>query len=293
MINNISIIGTGKIGLPIAECLITKKYKVSFYARRQDVIDHLKLIGGIFIPDISALCRNNKILLVFLNNYEQCIDCLEKILFNVNEGIIIIGSTLSPEEIVSIKNKYETNRIKIVSAPVSGGVKSAKKGLLYSILSCGKSEVEKVRSILLAYSKEVCFVGETIDTALKIKAINQLLVGINNIAMCEAYCLAEKNRIDRKLLFEIIKRCSGNSYIWESRGQAMIDECFDKKASVNTIIKDMNIVNEIAYKSNSNFLLANLVKEIYICTKNAGYGEEDIIAVTKYLKIKDRMEIDA
>lgn len=282
-INSLSIIGTGKIGLPIAENLIKKKYKVSFFARKEKTIKHLENIGGVYVQDIRCLCKTKNILFVFLNNYSQCIECLSKIIPDLKQGIIIIGSTLAPEEILDIKNRYEKGNVKIISAPVSGGVKNAITGSLYSIVAGDKNVVEKIYKLIQAYSKKINYVGEDITIALKLKAINQLLVSTNNVAMCEAYYLAEKNGISKATLYEVVKNSSGNSYIWESRGECILNNCFEAKAAVNTILKDLDIIKNIMKKNKVSLKTFNSIESVYNDTKKVGYGESDIISVLKFL----------
>ena len=88
---NIGMIGTGAIGFPIAERIINKGLGLSFFARRNDVIDSLCKLGADYIESVENLGEASDIVLLFLNSFEQCRECTEKLLKGMNSGLIIVG----------------------------------------------------------------------------------------------------------------------------------------------------------------------------------------------------------
>lgn len=279
----IGIIGVGTMGLPVARHILKSNNQLFFYARRKEIIELLKKEGGFFVDTIRSLGKNINIIILFVANYQQCRECLTELCTSFNNGVILIHSSLSPQQIIALENEFGTNERIIVSAPVSGGKKGAVEGKLITMVSGDKAGFALIEPIINLYSKDVFYLGSNIAKSQFVKLLNQVCVAINNIGVCTSVFIAEKGGLDIDLALRIIERCSGNSAIMTNRHNMIVNRDYTKQASISIITKDIS--NLINYCHNDDIeleLLDNIYNIYKFCEKN-GYQNEDIIALLKVL----------
>lgn len=279
--NNIGIVGVGTMGFPIARHILSFGYNLYFYARKNDVIHELSSYGGKFIRDLCTIGNNIDVLILFVVNYEQCRKCLIEVCKNLKLGTIIVGSSLSPQEIIDLKNEFETEQIKILSAPVSGGEKGAIEGKLVSIVSGDEGGYAKVEHIIRTYSSKIFYLGPDVSSSQVVKLFNQLCVAVNNIAVCVNAYISKKNDIDLDMSMKIIESCSGNSNILQSRHKFIVDRDYSKRASVDILIKDIINLKKYCEAQGLNIEFIDIILNYYQQNSTMGYGDEDIIALIK------------
>ncbi len=94
--------------------------------------------------------------------------------------------------------------VEFLDAPVTGGdIGGARQGTL-TIMVGGKYEVfEKVKPILQVMGKTIIYAGD-IGNGQMLKLLNQIVVGIDMLAVAEAMALARKAGIDMEKLFTVL-----------------------------------------------------------------------------------------
>ena len=263
----VGLVGTGAIGLPIAEQIIKHGFELSFYARRENVVSRLKAYGAKCCR-LNELGRNCDLVIFFLNTYDQCLECLHEVIREMDEGIIIIGSTISPDEMQIISEICARRGVDTVAAPVTGGVKGAEEGTL-TIMTSGKSEIVQIASpVLYSYGSRLVYAGEDVGAALVLKLLVQLLVGINTLSMSEAMVLGTKNGLDPKLIYDTLCVSAGTSRIFENRGCTVIKRDFHTRAMVDTVAKDIKYCTELARKSGVPSILGQDCANVFQIAQN-------------------------
>lgn len=276
---NIGFIGLGAIGYPIFRHIV-EKYPVRFFARRQEVIEKARKDGGIFMPSNVALSKECDIIVVFVNTYNQCEEVVAEIASVEKTGrIVLIGATVSPLEIRDLCAKYP--EITFLDSPVTGGVKGAEDGVLTTMLSGNKSAAEKVRPIIETYSNKIIYVDEFAGQAEVLKALVQLLVGINSVAMSEAMTLGVKAGLPPEMIYDTITNSAGTSRIFENRGQKVIARDFNKRGTINIINKDLTIASQLAMEKRAPMFLGAIAKQMFQIAAHQNDPLEDFNAVIK------------
>lgn len=277
---NIGIIGTGAIGLPIAQNIKNKYGELSFYARNASVIQQLKTCGLIY-KNKKELSETQDVILLFVNDFNQCYECLMELIQYNFSGILIIGSTIAPKEMIELDCICKKNNIQILAAPVTGGVSGAEQGALTIIVS-GKYDIYlTVNKFLEMYGSKIVFMGEKIELAHSMKALVQFLVGINTIGTAEVLTLGYKAGLDLKLVKEVIKHSAGTSRIFENRCNTILNRDFHKRGTIAILNKDLDIVSQMQNNTNAILPLANICSEIFKIGNNNLNNEEDFSSIIK------------
>lgn len=277
----IGIIGLGAMGFPIAEHIAASGYPLYFFARKQDVIERAEKFGATFIPTIEELGSYAETVIILVNTFSQCVECLNKLLRGMKKGTIIIESTISHKEMEHIEKMCEPNGINVIDAPISGGVRGAVSGNLTLMAAGDKELVDSYIPLFQTYSKKIVYAGNKVGKAQILKSVNQLLVGIHTIALAEAYSLGIKSGINPKVIYETIVESAGNSKIFENRGKTIIERNFVRRSSLNIQKKDLNICEQLAAENNAPLLVGTLCKQLFELAAGKFDPEEDISAVIK------------
>jgi len=92
-------------------------------------------------------------------------------------------------------------------APITGGDVGARDGTLTFMVGARPEDLDYVRSLLNAMGKKIVHAGP-VSSGQSLKLVNQLLCGVNLLATVEAFQVAEKLGMDRKL---VVEACGGGA----------------------------------------------------------------------------------
>jgi 3-hydroxyisobutyrate dehydrogenase-like beta-hydroxyacid dehydrogenase len=156
-------------------------------------------------------------------------------------AIVIDTSTIAAEAARSIAHRLAQKGISLLDAPVSGGQKGAIEGTLTFFVGGDKAALEKARAVFQAMGKRITHLGPSGAGQLG-KAANQILVGINLMAVSEALSFAKKAGLPLAALHEALNAGAANSWALEVLGKKMIDGDFKPAFAVKHQQKDLAIV---------------------------------------------------
>lgn len=279
--NKVGIIGTGAIGLPIAQRMIDGNLNLLFYARNSKVINLLVDCGGKFIDSVEELGEACDKVFLFVKNFDDCMDCIKKLLVKMRDGIIVIGATISPEEIMVLENKCKGNNVSLISAPVTGGVRGAVSGTLTTMVSGNINTVETLKPVFNTYCSKIVYMGNELKSAFVMKSLVQFLVGINTVALAETFVLGEGNGLSREQIYDVICSSAGASKIFENRGRRIIQGDYAKQGTIEILNKDLNIVHEIAKNTGVPVFLESVVVKLFNVANVKLNNQEDFNAIIK------------
>src|SRR4029453_3103158 len=97
-----------------------------------------------------------------------------------------------------------------------------------------------------------------------VKLINQLMVATQLVVAAEALAFGEKLGLDRGMLFDIIGKSAGSSWIFSDRGPRMLSEAFSPPKSALAILnKDMGYVVDAANREGFPLMLPAVAQQFY------------------------------
>ena len=122
--------------------------------------------------------------------------------------------------------------------------------------------------------------GETV------KMINQILVGINIMGIAEAFTLGVKLGADPKVLYEVIRASSGNSFLVDGRvPNYILKGDFDQPGfALNLLRKDVGLAMESAKMNSVPLFLAGQVFQYLSMASASGLGSKDMSSVIQLME---------
>ena len=200
-------------------------------------------------------------------------------------AIVIDTSTIAAEAARDIAARLSERGIALLDAPVSGGQKGAIEGTLTFFVGGDAAALEKARPVFQAMGKRITHLGPSGFGQLG-KAANQILVGVNLMAVSEALAFAKKAGLPLAALHEALTAGAANSWALEVLGKKMIDRDFKPAFAVKHQQKDLAIVLKTAREKKQPLPGVALVHQLLAAIEAEGRGDDGTQALyTLYEKL--------
>jgi 3-hydroxyisobutyrate dehydrogenase-like beta-hydroxyacid dehydrogenase len=205
------------------------------------------------------------------------------------ESAVVVMSTVGPEAVRGLEGRLAGSGVRLLDAPVSGGVARAERGELLIMVGGPADLFEEVRSVLEAMGSTVAHCGGSVGAGQSVKLVNQLLCGVHIAAAGEALAYAEALGLDPRSVFETIRHGAANSFMLEDRGERMLARDFvPAKSALDIFVKDMGLVLDAAEERGFRTPLADAAHRLYEAGTSLGLGGEDDSGVVRVFERTDR-----
>lgn len=283
----IGIIGTGKMGLPMATNLLKAGYPVIAFNRSTESLDQLATLGAQRASSIAEVAAAADIVLTSLTNQQSVRDVYlgagglaEQ---TRPDSICIDTSTNDIALVREIAESLVAREAHFLDAPVSGGVPGAVAGSL--TVMCGGEEAvyNTAQPVLQVIGGNVHHLGP-VGAGTAMKLVNQLLVGINMAAVAEALIFGASAGASPAKILEVISTSFGGSRMLDRGVPLIIDRNFAPATPVDLIRKDLGIVVDAAEADCLPLDIARASLALFDRTSAAGYGPNDMTAIVMPLE---------
>lgn len=283
----VGIIGLGNIGFGMACNLLKAGFQVVAYDIRHETVEAVEKKGAAIAANAGVVGRQCSVVLSVVLNYPQNLAVLEGpdgLLQNMPAGgTLFVCSTISPAQARELADLAAKHNIRLLDSPVSGGREGAEAGTLALMIGGSREALEDHRGVLEAVSGNIYHLGD-VGMGETAKAINQVLVAVHDAVTAEALLLAARSGIDLKEMYSIINNSAGGSYMFKWRALRMIDRDFTPHGVLKILLKDTNIVLNLAESLGLPMPLTSIVRQMFQAGVNQGLGDEDDAAVVKVLE---------
>src|SRR5215467_7424250 len=208
----IGFIGLGHMGYPMAQNLIKGGHAVTGFDVDNAAAERLAAVGGKVASAIDVVCAGAEVVITMLPAGKDVRDVyLQRggVLASAPDGALLIDcSTIDVESARAVAAAAQVNELRMVDAPVSGGVAGAEAATLTFMVGGSDIAFEKAKPILAAMGKTIVHAGSA-GAGQAAKICNNMMLGVSMIAVCEAFSLAGKLGLDPQKLFDIASQSSG------------------------------------------------------------------------------------
>ena len=235
-------IGLGHLGQNLAGSLLREGFSLTVCDRDKSRAEPLLDRGARFAETPVALAKEVDAVITCLPSpaiSEAVLTGPDGILAGLAPGSTWIEmSTLDEADIARLSSVAAASGIRMLEAPVTGGVHKAASGDITVIAGGDRDLFEMHRPALQAMGGEIFHAGP-LGKAAVIKVITNMLAFIHLLATGEALMLAKKGGIDLTDAFHIIKASSGNSFVHETEGQVILNGSYNINFTMDLACKDL------------------------------------------------------
>ena len=286
--SNLSFIGLGVMGFPMAGHLAEAGHKVTVYNRSSDKTKKWSSIyGGKIAKTPADAAEGADFVMCCVGNDDDLREVTtgaNGAFSNIKKGSIFIDHTtvsaLVTKELFNLANQMGFD---FIDAPISGGQIGAENGLLSIMCGGDQRAFDRARPILEIYSKICKRIGES-GAGQKTKMCNQIAIAGLVQGLSEALHFAEKAGLDGRNVVEVISQGAAGSWQMENRFETMLDDYFNHGFAVDWMRKDLKICLEASDQIGASLPVTALVNEFYKDVQKMGGGRWDTSSLIARLR---------
>lgn len=287
VVKRIGFIGLGAMGFGMATHLLKSNFCVVGYDVYKPTLTRFANAGGLIGNSPAETSKDVDVLVVMVTNETQAESVLYGDLGAVaalpSGASIILSSTVSPAFVSQLERRLqgEGKGLKLVDAPVSGGVKRASEGTL-TIMASGTDEaLTCTGAVLSALSEKLYVIRGGCGAGSGVKMINQLLAGVHIASGAEAMALGARLGLNTRMLFDFVKNSGGTSWMFENRVPHMLDNDYTPYSALDIFVKDLGIVCRESSSLKVPLHIATVAHQLFLAGSAAGWGRQDDAGVVK------------
>lgn len=243
----VGFVGLGRMGRPMARNLLGAGFDVIAFDADPAAVDRCRA-DGIALAKATELAgaAAARVILMLPDS-----DVVEKVASEL-AGALPIGATVVD---MSSSDPWRTRRlaadlaergIRLVDAPVSGGVSAAETGTLTIMVGGDRGDVDGLGPVFAALGASIVHAGPT-GAGHAVKALNNAMSAAHLLATCEAMSTASAFGLDLATVLEIVNRSSGRSASSEAKWPRFIGGgTFDSGFALALMAKDVAIAAGLA-----------------------------------------------
>jgi len=266
-IKNVSFIGLGVMGYPMAGHLQNNGYNVTVYNRTTVKAEKwVEEYKGSMAKTPGEASQNSEIVFMCVGRDEDIIEVMEGengILSKITDGSIIVDHTTASAEIArNYYQKLKNKKLSFLDAPVSGGQAGAENGVLSIMIGGDEKDYNTVKPVLTSYGKAVELIGPSGSGQIA-KMINQICIAGLVQGLSEAMAFGKKSNVDMEKVLSVISKGAAQSWQMENRYRTMLDGKFDYGFAVDWMRKDLSICFNEASKNGAILPVTKIVDKYY------------------------------
>ena len=179
-IKNVSFIGLGVMGYPMAGYLKKNNFNITVFNRTNSKSKKwVEEFKGESSTTPGGAVKNAEAIFICVGRDEDLREVMEGesgILHNAKKEAIIVDHTTASAEIArEYHQRVKELNLSFLDAPISGGQAGAENGILSIMVGGDKNDFDKVEPVLRSYGKTIELIGSSGSGQLA-KMINQICI---------------------------------------------------------------------------------------------------------------------
>jgi len=242
-------IGTGRMGLPMAERLLKAGYEVAVWNRTRAKAEPLAKSGGKVVDKISDLASCDVVFSIVSTGKD-----LAEVSLGANglgagggklPGILVDCSTISVEESADIRKRLKERGTDYIAAPVSGNAKVIKAGKLSAIVSGPEAACKTVMPLMEAIApRGVAYAGEG-ELARVCKIAHNVMLGVVIENLIEITLLTNKMGVPRNAFLAFLNNSVMGSMFTRYKSPALVNLDWTTTFTPELLRKDLDLGLEL------------------------------------------------
>ncbi|OBG75173.1 3-hydroxyisobutyrate dehydrogenase [Mycobacterium sp. E2462] len=208
----VAFLGLGNMGAPMATNLLTAGFGVRGFDPVPAAAAAAGANGVAVLDSAADAVAGADVVITMLPNGDIVKRCYAEVLPAARAGALFIdSSTISVTDAREVHALAESRGAVQVDAPVSGGVKGAVAGTLAFMVGGDEEALQRARPVLEPMAGKVIHCGAA-GAGQAAKVCNNMVLAVQQIAIGEAFLLAEKLGLSAQSLFDVITGATGNCW---------------------------------------------------------------------------------
>ncbi len=262
----IGFIGLGNVGGKLAGSLIRNGYDVTVRDLDKSVAQAFIDKGAGWADSPKAMAEHCDMIITCLPSPAACAAVMEAedgILDGLSAGKVWAEmSTTDETEVKRLGALVASKGASAVDCPVSGGCHRAATGNISIFAGCDRAVFERILPVLTTLGRRVLHTG-VLGSASILKVATNYLATANLLTVCEALATMKKAGMDLNTAYEAFRISSGTSFVHETEGQIILNGSRDINFTMDLVLKDISLFQDIADRSGITLEISPLMISIF------------------------------
>lgn len=293
----IGFIGLGAMGLPMAINLVRGDHQVLGLDLSPQATAAFTQAGGSVATGVAQVMAHADLVFTMLPSGPDMLRLFEAadgLLAHSRPGQFVVDcSTIGVPSARRLHALAAGKGLRMLDAPVTGGVGGAQAGTLTIMLGGSTADVEAAMPLLRHMGSKLVHAGQA-GAGQAAKVCNNMAAGIIKIAISEAFILSRKLGLDDQVFFDIASSGSAQAFALTKTCPvpglvpgAPSSRDYSNGFATKLMLKDMKLAQEAALDAGAATVLAGAATHLFQLCVNAGHGEHDNSIVYQYLRGQD------
>ncbi len=282
------LIGLGNMGTAVAERLLEAGFPLVVYNRTRQKAEPLEAGGADVAATAAELAGGVDVVLTSLADDEAFEAVAREVLRAARRDTVLVDmSTVSPAVSGRVAALADDASVEYLRAPVSGNPTVVRAGNLSFIVSGARETLDRVEPVLHAIGPTIHYVGDGEQARIVKLAINLMIAGLAEV-MSEALVLGEAAGVSREALLEVMGTSAAGAPFVKYKTEPLLRDDFSATFTTALMEKDIDLILDAADGSGVELPLARELKGLLRAACEAGYADDDFIALFLYLRSASR-----
>lgn len=286
----LGVIGLGNMGAGMAVSAVRAGIETIGFDPASTAAEQLRAAGVTLMDSIAELSAQADVIVLSLPTsdiVEAVVLGEDGLLRHARSGQIVLDtSTADPASTARIAEALKGSPLRFVDGPVSGGPKAAHAGSMTMLLGGDAADIETLTPVLDALTGKRVHVGP-VGAGHSAKLFNNLLCGINLLAVGEAIRVARAAGLDIAHILEGVNAGSGRSGVTEVNCPTWIlNGAFNSGFTMKLMRKDLRLAAEMIEKSGAATPLSVEALRLWADSVESVGDDEDFNRIVEYVETR-------
>ncbi|KNY32624.1 MULTISPECIES: NAD(P)-dependent oxidoreductase [unclassified Agrobacterium] len=283
--NKVALIGAGAMGGAIGTRLIETGNQLTVFDLDAEKVAALTGLGARSTGTAAEAASASDVVILSLNSpkiVRIAVFGKDGVAVGAKPGTLIIDmSSIDPEATKELAAEAAEKGLRWVDSPLSGGAPKALIGQLTLMAGGSEKDVADAHRVLQHVASNFTHMGPC-GAGQTTKLINQVLCGLNFLAVAEATQLALDAGVDAAKIPQALKGGRADSAILQEYMPRYVAKDYRRTGRIDNMVKDLNGAQDLARRTNTAMPLTALCAEVHRMLTAAGLGGEDQAALMEF-----------
>ena len=261
----IGFIGLGNMGGPMAANLVKAGHDVHGF----DLVAPMPA-GVTSATSAAEAAKGAEVVITMLPNGAILRAVAAEVIPVMAKGTVLCDcSTVDVDSARAVAEQAAAAGLLALDAPVSGGIGGATAGTLTFMVGGTEAAFTKVQPLFAVMGQKAVHCGAS-GAGQSAKICNNMILGVTMIATCEAFALADKLRLDRQKMFDVVSTSSGYSWTMNAYCPAPgvgpkspADNGYKPGFAAELMLKDLSLSQRAAESVDADTPMGQLAMALY------------------------------
>lgn len=283
--NKVALIGAGAMGGAIGTRLIETGNHLTVFDLDAEKVSALTNLGAQSACTAAEAASASDVVILSLNSpkiVRIAVFGKDGVAAGAKPGTLIIDmSSIDPEATKELAADAADKGLRWVDSPLSGGAPKALIGQLTLMAGGSEKDVADAHRVLQHVASNYTHMGPC-GAGQTTKLINQVLCGLNFLAVAEATQLALDAGVDAAKIPQALKGGRADSAILQEYMPRYVAKDYRRTGRIDNMVKDLNGAQDLARRTNTAMPLTAVCAEVHRMLTAAGLGGEDQAALMEF-----------